>query len=114
MSKLKKLKKEAAEREKAAKIKKNKKLFEQGLNRPKPSKKRSSKEADSGFLDELKRLKKEKEERDKKEETAKLTPAERLAKIREEMERKRLESISSGEKKDLDKVDMKLLFSQKW
>ena len=116
-----KLKKEVAEKEKAAKIQKNKELFEQSFKASKLSKKRSAKEADSGFLDELKRLKKEKdeqkenEEKRKKEETQQnLTPAERLAKIREEMELKRLESISSGEKKDLDKADLRLLFSQKW
>merc|ERR1712106_612526 len=56
-----KLKKEVAEKEKAAKIQKNKELFEQGLKTSKSSKKRSAKEADSGFLDELKRLKKEKD-----------------------------------------------------
>ena len=36
-----------------------------------------------------------------------------MAKLKEEMERKRLESISSG-KSELDKTDLKLLFSQKW
>lgn len=68
-------------------------------------------------MEEIKRLKKEKEkekiEAEKEKEEKKLTPAERLAKLKEEMDRKRLESISSG-KSELDKTDMKLLFSQKW
>ena len=75
-------------------------------------------------MEEIKRLKKEKEQEkveaekekikaEKEKEGKKLTPAERLAKLKEEMERKRLESISSG-KSELDKTDMKLLFSQKW
>ena len=131
-------KKEAEEKEKADKIRRNKELFAKSLKTPtsKKTSKRPS-EADSSFLEEIKRLKAEKEkskksvneksetekveskktekveENGQKSEEKKLTPAERLAKLREEMEKKRLESISNGKSK-LDKTDMKLLFSQKW
>merc|ERR1739838_349809 len=104
-----KLKKEAEEKEKADKIRKNKELFEQRLKSPATSKSKSKRPStDNNFLEEIKRLEAEKEKEEKK-----LTPAERLAKLKEEMDRKRLESISSG-KSELDKTDMKLLFSQKW
>ena len=47
---------------------------------------------------------------------SKLTPRERLARLRAEKEaedKKRLDALADG-KNSFDKVDMKLLFSQKW
>ena len=110
-----KAKKEAAEKERLAKIEKNKRLFDRSL-KPEKKQKRKTNELDNDFLAEIKRLKEEKvkkKEESKKSPEKELTPAERLAKLKEEMERKRLESISSG-KSNLDKKDISLLFSQKW
>ena len=60
----------------------------------------------------------EKSKDDSKEEIplSKLTPRERLARLRAEKEaedKKRLDAMADG-KNSFDKVDMKLLFSQKW
>ena len=60
----------------------------------------------------------EKSKDDSKEDVplSKLTPRERLARLRAEKEaedKKRLDAMADG-KNSFDKVDMKLLFSQKW
>ena len=129
---------QVAEQQRNEKIKRNERLFQRTThdvtNKSKPSRKP---ELRPDFLAELQKSKSEKrfkkseksgsssghtetekcpELPKKDEEVKKLSPAERLAKLRAEKEaedKKRLDSIAT-DKSQLDRADMKLLFSTRW